>query len=59
MKVKQTKPIGKNEEEKIKEAMELLQKNKYDREQAFQVELKSLCEKYGINLSSKILITAV
>jgi len=59
MKVKQTKPIGKTEEQKMKEAMELLQKNKYDREQAFQVELKALCEKYGINLSSKILITAV
>ncbi len=61
MNMKKVKPLTKvkSEEDKMKEAFELLQKNKHEREQAFQVELKALCEKYGINLSTKILITAV
>lgn len=59
--MKKVKPLTKvkSEEDKMKEAFELLQKNKHEREQAFQIELKALCEKYGINLSTKILITAV
>lgn len=61
MNMKKVKPLTKvkSEDEKMKEAFELLQKNKHEREQAFQQELKALCEKYGINLSTKILITAV
>ena len=61
MNMKKVKPLTKvkSEEDKMKEAFELLQKNKHEREQAFQIELKALCEKYGINLSTKILITAV
>jgi membrane protein insertase Oxa1/YidC/SpoIIIJ len=61
MNMKKVKPLTKvkSEDEKMKEAFELLQKNKHEREQAFQIELKALCEKYGINLSTKILITAI
>lgn len=61
MNMKKVKPMTKvkSEEDKMKEAFELLQKNKHEREQTFQHELKALCEKYGINLSTKILITAV
>jgi len=61
MNMKKVKPLTKvkSEDDKMKEAFELLQKNKHEREQAFQIELKALCEKYGINLSTKILITAI
>ena len=48
----------KNEQQKLQEAAELLQENRKKREQAFQQELVELCHKYGVNLSSQILITA-
>lgn len=48
----------KDSQQKLQEAAELLQENKRQREQAFQQELVELCHKYGVNLSSQILITA-
>ena len=48
----------KTKEQQLQEAAELLQQNKIDRELAFQNELKELCQKYGINISTQIIITA-
>jgi len=59
MKVKQTKPINKTKKQKMKKAIKLLQKNKYNQKQTFQIKLKTLYKKYNINLSTKILITTI
>jgi hypothetical protein len=48
----------KSQQEKLQEAAQLLQENRNQREQQFQKELAALCHKYGVNLSSQILITA-
>lgn len=48
-----------DEQKKLQEAAELLQKHKQNRENEFQRELQLLCEKYGIKLSTQIVITAL
>lgn len=48
-----------SEDQKIRNAYELLQQHKVDRENAFKQELDELCKKYGVSLTTKILITAL
>lgn len=47
------------EEMDLKKAAQLLQQNKHERELAFQKELQELCKKYGVNLSSQLVIQAI
>ena len=48
----------KTKEQQLQEAAKLLQQNKIEREKQFQIELAELCQKYGINISTQIIITA-
>jgi UDP-N-acetyl-D-mannosaminuronate dehydrogenase len=48
----------KTKEQQLQEAAKLLQQNKIERELAFQNELAELCKKYGVNISTQIIITA-
>lgn len=46
------------EENELKDALLKIQQNKAQREQAFQAELKELCLKYGVLMSTQIVVTA-
>lgn len=62
--VKRPQPIAtkQNKEaehtKKLQEAAQLLQENKQQRERAFQAELMELQKKYGVSVSTQIVITA-
>lgn len=50
--------MEKSKEQLLQEASELLQQNKIEREKQFQIELSELCQKYGVTISTQIIITA-
>lgn len=50
--------MEKSKEQLLQEAIELMQQNKIEREKQFQIELSELCQKYGVNISTQIIITA-
>jgi hypothetical protein len=64
MSLKKTKPVNTrankihDEQMKIQQAQELLQRNRLSREQAFHQELMQLCQKYQVELIPSINIQA-
>ena len=50
--------MEKSKEQLLQEAAKLLQQNKIERELDFQNELSELCQKYGVTISTQIIITA-
>ena len=50
--------MEKSKEQLLQEASELLQQNKIEREKQFQIELSELYQKYGVTISTQIIITA-
>ena len=52
------KVMEKSKEQLLQEAIELMQQNKIEREKQFQIELSELCQKYGVTISTQIIITA-
>ena len=52
------KVMEKTKEQLLQEAIELMQQNKIEREKQFQIELSELCQKYGVTISTQIIITA-
>ena len=50
--------MEKTKEQLLQEAIELMQQNKIEREKQFQIELSEQKQKYGVTISTQIIITA-